>query len=223
MQISILGRGRAPARCARVTWMVSGCRSSLLGLGLVAALGAVPGVARAGDAPDEEGPSKKALWLKDKAERKALRARRPEAAAEPVVSLHNLWTGEVLPLRAPAVEPARFSGFLRCHHTNQRTEMDGRLLGLLRAAAARFQSRVVHIVSGFRAPKYNLMLRKKGHQVARDSQHTQGHAVDFRLPGVPTPVLRRFVLQQRLGGVGFYPRSEFIHADTGPIRTWTAE
>lgn len=213
--------------------MVSGGRSSLPALALLGGL-ALAGPARAAEpaaptvgaaAPDEDGeaPSKKALFLKDKAERRPVRARRPAAAAEPALSLRNLWTNEILPVRSPALEPTRWSGFLRCHHTNQRTEMDGRLFGLLRAAASKFGSQVIEIVSGFRAPKYNLMLRKKGHQVARDSQHTLGHAVDFRLPGVPVATLRRFVLQQRLGGVGFYPRSEFIHADTGPVRTWTAE
>ena len=116
-----------------------------------------------------------------------------------------------------------FSRFLRCHHTNQSTSMDLRLLGLLRNAAAHFQSRFIEIVSGFRAPKYNLALRKKGHQVARDSQHTHGNAVDFRLAGVAVTDLRQFVRQRRLGGVGYYPKSQFIHADTGPIRTWTAE
>ena len=64
---------------------------------------------------------------------------------------------------------------------------------------------------------------KKGRQVARDSQHTHGNAVDFRVAGVPVHTLRQFVRQRRLGGVGYYPKSQFVHADTGPSRTWTAE
>jgi uncharacterized protein YcbK (DUF882 family) len=78
----------------------------------------------------------------------------------------------------------------------------------------------VDIVSGFRSPKYNLMLRKKGHQVARESQHMQGTAVDFRIRGVTTEVLREFVRGLHLGGVGYYPRTHFIHADTGKVRYW---
>ena len=78
----------------------------------------------------------------------------------------------------------------------------------------------IEVVSGYRSPKYNLMLRKKGHQVAKASQHTEGHAVDFRVRGVPTPVLLRYVRSLRRGGVGFYPHSQFVHSDTGPIRFW---
>jgi uncharacterized protein YcbK (DUF882 family) len=65
------------------------------------------------------------------------------------------------------------------------------------------------------------MLRKKGHQVARSSQHVEGHAVDFRIRGVPTRTLLQFVRSLRLGGVGFYPHSQFVHSDTGRIRYWT--
>ena len=98
--------------------------------------------------------------------------------------------------------------------------MDPRLLAALFTAARHFGVRDVHIVSAFRAPKYNLMLRKKGREVARDSQHTHGSAVDFRLPGVPVTRLHAWATQQRLGGVGLYTGSRFIHMDTGPIRAW---
>jgi len=141
----------------------------------------------------------------------------------PLVSIKNLWTYEVLPIdrRAGAAVPKEtFDRFLRCHWTGQPTDMDPRLEGVLVSAAVRFEADRVEIVSGFRAPKFNLMLRKKGHEVARDSQHTYGHAVDFRLPGVPTRRLLEMVRSLSLGGVGFYPESAFVHADTGPIRFW---
>jgi uncharacterized protein YcbK (DUF882 family) len=79
------------------------------------------------------------------------------------------------------------------------------------------------VVSGFRHPKYNLMLRKKGHEVARDSQHTHGTAIDFRLPGVATDVLHRWAIGRRLGGVGLYKDSGFIHMDTGRVRYWSGD
>jgi hypothetical protein len=176
----------------------------------------------AGADEEDPGPSKKALFLKEKAGRKGGRAAAP-AQAEPVLSVRNLWTGEVLPLSPRDPRPETWNRFLRCHHTNQSAEMDRRLVSLLRAAAQRFHARAVEVVSGFRSPKYNLMLRKKGHQVARESQHTHGQAIDFRIAGVQVKLLRRFVLAQRLGGVGYYPRSGFVHADTGPVRTWTAD
>ena len=86
-----------------------------------------------------------------------------------------------------------------------------------------FHSDVVDVVSGFRHPKYNLMLRKKGHQVARDSQHTHGNAIDFFLPHVPAGQLAAWARAQKLGGVGYYPDSGFVHMDTGPVRTWSGE
>ena len=77
------------------------------------------------------------------------------------------------------------------------------------------------MVSGYRSPKFNLMLRKKGHQVARESQHTLGTAVDFRVRGASTEALNQFVRSLHIGGVGYYPRNKFIHADTGRVRYWS--
>ncbi|MBI4509282.1 MAG: DUF882 domain-containing protein [Deltaproteobacteria bacterium] len=142
---------------------------------------------------------------------------------EPVISLRNTWTDEVLVVPARKgyrVDPATWSRFLRCHHTNQARPMEARLVQVLIGAALAFQKSRVDIVSGYRAPKYNLTLRKKGHEVARNSQHVEGNAVDFRVPGVTTRALHRFVRAQRLGGVGIYRESAFVHADTGPIRSW---
>src|SRR5580658_1269924 len=108
--------------------------------------------------PDDGGPSKKAQLLQDKRERPQVRALRvPARSAEPVLTVHNLWTQEVLPVRREDPAPLTWDRFLRCHHTNQATQMDRRLLPLLRGAAARFGSRFVEVVSGFRAPKFNLM------------------------------------------------------------------
>ena len=170
------------------------------------------------------GPlSKKQAFLKDKAERRDVRlVRAPAPAAAPVLTLHNVWTNESLPVvMTPAPEPAGpFNQLVRDHFTNQATTMDGRLFQTVVRAAEKFHARYVEIVSGFRAPKYQLMLRKKGHEVARDSQHPRGTAVDFRVAGVPTKLLLRFVRSLHLGGVGYYPESKFVHADVGPIRFW---
>jgi hypothetical protein len=138
----------------------------------------------------------------------------------PITTLYNLWTREALPLVPGLAVEDRFHPFLRDHFTNQKTQMDVRLLDVLAQVARRFKAPRIEVVSGYRSPKYNLMLRKKGHQVARASQHTEGHAVDFRIRGVPTPVLLKFVRSLHRGGVGFYPHSQFVHSDTGPIRFW---
>lgn len=139
---------------------------------------------------------------------------------QPVTTLFNVWNREALPLIAGQPYKHRFQLFLRDHYTKQSTQADTRLASILAAAAIRFRAPRVDVVSGFRSPKYNLVLRKKGHQVARESQHMQGTAIDFRIRGVDTETLREFVRGLRLGGVGYYPRTRFIHADTGKIRYW---
>jgi hypothetical protein len=142
------------------------------------------------------------------------------ACVEVVATLYNIWNHEALPLIVGQPYRQHFQLFLRDHYTKQSTLADPRLAGVLAAAAMKFRAPRVEVVSGYRSPKYNLMLRKKGHQVARESQHTQGTAVDFRIRGVATEALREFVRSLRLGGVGYYPRTHFIHADTGKIRYW---
>jgi hypothetical protein len=171
----------------------------------------------------EEPLSKKAAFLKEKVDRKDTRLRTLPGgtAAAHVITLHNVWTNESLPIPVGEKPPEpRFDDLARCHYTNQATAMDGRLIEAVLRAAQKFGATYVEIVSGFRAPKYQLMLRKKGREVARDSQHPRGHAVDFRLPGIATRKLLRFVRSLHLGGVGYYPESAFVHADVGPVRFW---
>ena len=138
----------------------------------------------------------------------------------PIATLYNLWNREALPLLPGRPYKRPFQLFLRDHYTKESTLADTRLATLLAAAALRFHATRVEIVSGYRSPKYNLMLRKKGHQVARESQHMQGTAVDFRVRGVTTEALREFVRGLHLGGVGYYPRTHFVHVDTGKVRYW---
>jgi len=148
---------------------------------------------------------------------------RPGERIEPVTTLFNVWTHEALPIMPGETQTlqSRFHNFLRDHFTNQATHMDTRLIGVLTRVAGRFSARRIDVVSGYRSPKYNLMLRKKGHQVARDSQHTHGNAVDFRIRGVGTRDVLHYVRSLHVGGVGFYPHSQFVHSDTGRVRYWT--
>jgi hypothetical protein len=148
---------------------------------------------------------------------------RPGQRIEPVTTLFNVWTHEALPILPGQSQTlqTRFHKFLRDHYTNQATQMDTRLIGVLTRVAGKFQAPRIDVVSGYRSPKYNLMLRKKGRQVARDSQHTHGNAVDFRIKGVGTRQVLHYVRSLRVGGVGFYPHSQFVHSDTGKVRYWT--
>jgi uncharacterized protein YcbK (DUF882 family) len=168
-------------------------------------------------------PSKKdRAWAAKSAHRGAV----PQPGAKPakLINLYNSWTHEWLAV-APGTPPpqATIDRFLRDHYTNQPNRMEARLIEILIAAAQSFKSDTAHVVSAFRHPKYNLLLRKKGHQVARDSNHTKGVAVDFYIPNVPLFRLHAWAKQQAIGGVGLYPESQFIHMDTGPIRFWSGE
>jgi hypothetical protein len=153
-----------------------------------------------------------------------LAAPRPGAKPAKLVNLYNQWTHEWLAITPGEPLPrGALDRFLRDHYTNEPTQMEPKLLDVLLSAAQHFRSDTAIVVSAFRHPKYNLILRKKGHQVARDSNHTKGNAVDFYLPKIATPVLHAWARQQKLGGVGLYLASGFVHMDTGPIRFWSGE
>ena len=148
----------------------------------------------------------------------------PTPGTKPVALLnfYNEHTREWLAVD-PAAPPAEADHFLRDHYTNKAMKMDPKLIPILVDAATHFHSDIVAIVSAFRHPKFNLVLRKKGHQVARDSQHTHGIAIDFYLPTVTTQQLHAWAKAQKLGGVGLYLESKFVHMDTGPIRFWSGD
>jgi hypothetical protein len=166
-----------------------------------------------------DGPIPQAALPKLRRVRGRLRQKLAEIVAP--VSIVNLWTREVLPVTfGQGVGGKHIDRFFRCHFTGHQTKIERKLVELVIAAARKFKSDRVEIVSSFRAPKYNLMLRKKGREVAGGSNHMAGKAIDFRIPGVSTRRLRAFVLKAGLGGVGYYPRSRFVHADVGPRRTW---
>ncbi len=144
----------------------------------------------------------------------------PGTVTMPVTTLFNLKTRETLSLAPGLPLGQRLNAFLRDHYTNQPTQMNERLVNILTHVARRFSAGRIEVVSGYRSPKYNVMLRKKGHEVARASQHTEGNAVDFRLRGIPTRRLLNYVKSLKIGGVGYYPHSQFVHSDTGRVRYW---
>jgi uncharacterized protein YcbK (DUF882 family) len=148
----------------------------------------------------------------------------PGAKPGKLVNLYNTWTHEWLAIASDQLPPATLRDrFFRDHYTNEPTTTEPKLVDIVLAAAAEFRADTIMIVSAFRHPKYNLILRKKGHQVARDSNHTKGNAVDFYIPRVATKRLHEWAKAQKLGGVGLYTGSGFIHMDTGNVRYWTGE
>jgi uncharacterized protein YcbK (DUF882 family) len=138
-------------------------------------------------------------------------------------------TDERLPLDDTSPSQPRFDALLADRATGATHPLDPQLLGLLRALAARHPLARVELVSGFRSEKLNEMLRKKGHHVALHSQHSLGHAVDFRfvLPDESAP-MNPLVLEGEIralgweGGTGVYLGKDdrFVHADVGPRRRW---
>jgi len=82
---------------------------------------------------------------------------------------------------------------------------------------------VIDIVCGYRTPWSNNYLRTRAAVtgVAKNSQHTQAKAIDIRVPGVQTARLRDLAESFHAGGVGYYPVSQFVHVDVGPVRTWS--
>lgn len=139
-------------------------------------------------------------------------------AAEPVLYARHLHTLEVMPLRGQ--DPALLRRFFRCRFTDEPADHPGELIAGVIAAADHFARREIQVISGFRHPKFNLMLTKKGREAARDSQHTKSQAIDFTLPGIDANKLYKYALKQWKGGVGYYPVSQFVHLDTGKRRTW---
>src|SRR5262249_14696443 len=113
--------------------------------------------------------------------------------------------------------------FLRDWRTDEQTQMDPRLFDVLwevyRDVGAK---EPIRIVSSYRSPKTNAMLRARSHGVAQYSQHMLGKAMDIFIPGVPLEQIRYAGLRLQRGGVGFYPTSgsPFVHVDVGSIRHW---
>ena len=77
-----------------------------------------------------------------------------------------------------------------------------------------------HIISGYRSPYTNAQLRKHSHGVAEHSFHLQGKAIDIRVEGIASRTIRNTALAMAQGGVGYYPRNNFVHLDSGRFRTW---
>ena len=122
------------------------------------------------------------------------------------------------------IEPAldRMNRFLRDHYSGDVGSIDPQLLDLLFRLQATLRTQGDYqVISGYRSPVTNERLRSRGGQgVARHSLHMEGRAIDVRMPGVPLQDLRDAALSLKLGGVGFYPREQFVHVDTGRVRSW---
>lgn len=145
--------------------------------------------------------------------------------------LHHLHTGEdinvVYRIGDTYIPEAldQLNHFLRDHRTEDVSSYDPKEFDVLHALMTSIgrPDGVIDIVCGYRTPWSNNFLRTRSAQtgVAEHSQHMLAKAIDIRVPGISTVALRNAALALHAGGVGFYPVSQFVHVDVGPLRTWS--
>ncbi|RTM10183.1 MAG: DUF882 domain-containing protein [Bradyrhizobiaceae bacterium] len=145
------------------------------------------------------------------------------------LSFHHTHSGEDLTVtfkregRYDEAALKQLNHFLRDWRTQDETVMDRHLFDILWDVYRDVDAKQpIQIISSYRSPATNAMLRRRSSGVARFSQHMLGHAMDFYIPGVPLEQIRFAGLRLQRGGVGFYPTSgsPFVHLDTGSIRHW---
>jgi uncharacterized protein YcbK (DUF882 family) len=143
------------------------------------------------------------------------------------LSLHNLHTGERLTAvyweKGQYIPEAltRIDTLLRDHRNGEVRAMAPRLLDTLAELAGRLETnKPFEVISGYRSPATNALLRSQGHAVAERSLHMDGIAADIRVQGRSLSLMRKTAVAMRAGGVGYYPKDGFIHVDIGRVRTW---
>jgi uncharacterized protein YcbK (DUF882 family) len=149
---------------------------------------------------------------------------------ERVLSFFNTHTGEQLTTCYCAggqYQPdalASINHILRDFRADETRDIDPKLLDLLHDLGRRLEAESpFHIISGYRSPRTNTLLRARGGSrsgVASGSLHMVGKAIDIRVPRVQLDHLRAAARSLQRGGVGYYPASNFVHVDTGRVRYW---
>ena len=116
---------------------------------------------------------------------------------------------------------AKINYILRDHRSGEVKAIDTRLLEMLHVLSLKTRPQApFHVISGYRSPTTNKKLRKKSNGVASRSLHMQGKAIDIRIPGFKTRQLRNVARKLKMGGVGYYAKSDFVHVDIGRVRYW---
>ncbi len=149
-----------------------------------------------------------------------------DAAVRQELSFYHTHTCETLTIPYPVAQGYErnvmdeINYFLRDFRTGDLHDIDPCLLDILYLIKKSTGGHVYEVISGYRSPATNRMLRRRSHGVARRSLHMKGKAIDIRLTGVNTMTLRNCALALKRGGVGYYRKSDFVHVDTGRFRFW---
>lgn len=111
---------------------------------------------------------------------------------------------------------------MRDRHTNQVKRIDPMLFVKLNQMQQRlgFRNAEILVLSGYRSAQTNARMHRTRRGVASNSYHIRGQAIDLQISGVPLVKVKQAAESLNNGGVGYYPRSNFVHVDTGPVRTW---
>lgn len=142
------------------------------------------------------------------------------------ITLVNTHTQEEFQLRyfgksCPPTVKRNLYSFLRDYRTGDVHPIDFRLMDILYAIQRETGSKGIYeVISGYRSPRTNTLLRGKSDGVAKNSLHLKGQAIDIRLSDLPTRQLRDVAMSLKAGGVGYYAQSDFVHIDTGKVRAW---
>ena len=143
------------------------------------------------------------------------------------VSLYNIHTGEWVRTVYWADghyirEAVRdINWVLRDHHSDEVRPMNAGVLDVLGMLRTRLESKDPFlVVCAYRSPATNAAMQARSSGVASNSYHIQGMAIDLRSERRDLSQVRNAALSLRCGGVGYYPRSDFVHVDCGPVRTW---
>ncbi len=116
---------------------------------------------------------------------------------------------------------SRINHILRDFRSGDVYPISANLIDLLHDLQTKLQTdSTIEIISGYRSPQTNAMLVNNSDGVARRSYHMQGLATDIRMPSVSLRRIQTAALFMKRGGVGFYPKSDFVHVDVGPVRHW---
>lgn len=114
----------------------------------------------------------------------------------------------------------KIAHFFRCRLTDQVQSIDPNLVEILDAIEDHFGWREIRLISAYRSPRRNNLMRRQGRAVAKGSLHMRGMAADIEVAGVSPRIVRNFAYSLQQGGVGYYGSRTFIHVDTGRVRTW---